>query len=252
MNVTVHRGDCLWSIARAHGVSLKALIAANPQIENPRLIQVGQQVHLPGARDEFEPPVKPPSRPPSKPAAGSDQARAVADPKSIFKTQYRSPYNPTGPLRSANCGPTSLAMAIKAFGLEPSGLTPEQSIDRARKLMTGNTDDHDPTNDRERERGARAAGLQARHLSSMTHLDAELAAGHMVTVTGDPGAAYQKVFAHYAQFKGLHSILVVGKASDGRYVVADPVSHSGPRLMTKQQLQSFWADGGGSGTAVWR
>jgi len=45
---TVRRGDTLWDIARAHGVSLPALIAANPQIANPDLILPGQQIHLPG------------------------------------------------------------------------------------------------------------------------------------------------------------------------------------------------------------
>jgi spore coat assembly protein SafA len=45
---TVKRGDTLWDIARSHGVSLQALIAANPQIANPNLIMPGQQIHLPG------------------------------------------------------------------------------------------------------------------------------------------------------------------------------------------------------------
>ena len=47
---TVRRGDTLWAVARQTGVSLRALIAANPQIENPNLIIPGQTVHLPGAR----------------------------------------------------------------------------------------------------------------------------------------------------------------------------------------------------------
>ena len=47
-NYTVKRGDTLWDIARTHGVSLQALIAANPQIANPNLILPGQHIHLPG------------------------------------------------------------------------------------------------------------------------------------------------------------------------------------------------------------
>lgn len=44
---TVRRGDTLWGIARQQGVTLSALIAANPQIKNPNLIYPGEEVILP-------------------------------------------------------------------------------------------------------------------------------------------------------------------------------------------------------------
>jgi prophage DNA circulation protein len=44
---TVRKGDTLWGIARACGVELTALIAANPAIKNPNLIYPGQAVILP-------------------------------------------------------------------------------------------------------------------------------------------------------------------------------------------------------------
>ena len=44
---TVHRGDTLWGIANARGVTLAALLKANPQIRNPNLIAVGERVILP-------------------------------------------------------------------------------------------------------------------------------------------------------------------------------------------------------------
>lgn len=44
---TVVRGDTLWGIARRCGVTLAALLAANPQIRNPNYITVGQVVKLP-------------------------------------------------------------------------------------------------------------------------------------------------------------------------------------------------------------
>jgi len=47
-NHTVRSGDTLSAIAQQNGVSLSALIAANPQIRNPNLIYPGQAVHIPG------------------------------------------------------------------------------------------------------------------------------------------------------------------------------------------------------------
>ena len=46
---TVRSGDTLSGIAQRNGVSLQALIAANPQIANPNLIHPGQTVHVPGS-----------------------------------------------------------------------------------------------------------------------------------------------------------------------------------------------------------
>lgn len=43
----VRKGDTLWGIAKKCGVSLTALISANPQIRNPNLIYPGDEVKLP-------------------------------------------------------------------------------------------------------------------------------------------------------------------------------------------------------------
>jgi len=48
-NYTVKSGDSLSAIAAAHGVSLQALEAANPQITNPNLIYPGQNINIPGS-----------------------------------------------------------------------------------------------------------------------------------------------------------------------------------------------------------
>ncbi|WNL46593.1 LysM peptidoglycan-binding domain-containing protein [Dyella sp. BiH032] len=45
---TVRSGDTMSGIAARHGVSLSALLAANPQIANPNRIYPGQVIHLPG------------------------------------------------------------------------------------------------------------------------------------------------------------------------------------------------------------
>lgn len=48
-SVRVERGDTLSAIAARHGVTLDALLAANPQIANPDRIDIGQRVQLPVA-----------------------------------------------------------------------------------------------------------------------------------------------------------------------------------------------------------
>lgn len=50
---TVRSGDNLSKIAAAHGVTLAALIAANPQIKNPNLIHVGDVVTIPGGAEKI-------------------------------------------------------------------------------------------------------------------------------------------------------------------------------------------------------
>ena len=42
----VVKGDTLWAIAKTYGISLSELIALNPQIKNPNLIWVGDEVRV--------------------------------------------------------------------------------------------------------------------------------------------------------------------------------------------------------------
>ena len=42
----VVKGDSLWALAGRYGVSLAELVALNPQIKNPNLIQVGEEVRV--------------------------------------------------------------------------------------------------------------------------------------------------------------------------------------------------------------
>lgn len=44
---TVAGGDTLWGVARKYGVSLEALLKANPAIKNPNLIHPGDKVVIP-------------------------------------------------------------------------------------------------------------------------------------------------------------------------------------------------------------
>lgn len=53
---TVQPGDSMFLIAQRFGVSLNALIAANPQIQNPNLIFPGQVICVPSAQSTICPP----------------------------------------------------------------------------------------------------------------------------------------------------------------------------------------------------
>jgi len=44
---TVRSGDTIWKIAQAHRVGLRELLLANPQINNPDRISVGQKINIP-------------------------------------------------------------------------------------------------------------------------------------------------------------------------------------------------------------
>ncbi len=54
--VIVKEGDTLFKIAKREGVTLEALIAANPQIKNPDLIFPGQKVFIPSKDKKPRPP----------------------------------------------------------------------------------------------------------------------------------------------------------------------------------------------------
>lgn len=42
----VAQGDTLWSISKRYGITLDELLKKNPQIKNPNLIRVGQEVRI--------------------------------------------------------------------------------------------------------------------------------------------------------------------------------------------------------------
>ena len=48
---TIKKGDTLLKVAKAHGITIEALMAANPAIKNPNKISEGQQITIPGPSD---------------------------------------------------------------------------------------------------------------------------------------------------------------------------------------------------------
>ena len=91
---TVRSGDTLSGIAASNGVSLSALIAANPQIRDPDLIHPGQQVRIPGGSGG-QPPA-PPSDDgnPSPPPSGDVPTYA---PYTVYSTGERPAFAVTDP-----------------------------------------------------------------------------------------------------------------------------------------------------------
>lgn len=78
---TVQSGDTLSGIAARSGVSLSAIEATNPQIHNPNLIYVSQQVNVPGGRSGVTPiPGPSVSAATSAPAASDEGSTAASQP----------------------------------------------------------------------------------------------------------------------------------------------------------------------------
>lgn len=263
MSYRIHSGDTLGRIARRYGVSVADLLGANPRIQNRNHIVAGGRLEIPGQRDEFIPAPgaasspTPTALPPASARASDWQARALRHPDDFFKSQFRThKWNPDGPGRSTNCGPASLAMAVKAFGLEKPGLSAEQSIDVAREAMGKNSDHGPGVTSGQVRRAAQELGLQIEtmHRPQPSTLDAQLDQGRMVVLSGHPGrgpepTAYERALRY--DYNGGHFILVMGRKPNGSYVVADPLSRRGTVELTPAQMQDFLSRSN-KGTAVWR
>ncbi len=217
-----------------------------------------------------------------RPPPGDGTApRTVADANRSFITQYQNDtYNRESTNSwSNNCGPTSLAMVLKVNGKLPAGLTNEQQIDYARGLMypeltkssgkdvklpNGTTvrvldADKMLTNITAATTGAQGAGLTgATHQTGWADFDAALNGGKSVVVEGNISGKWHTVFGgHQADAPGTyqgggngHFIAVLGKTSDGKYLVADPMYTGGTVAMSRDELAVFFASQGGSPSFV--
>ncbi|MTI79608.1 MAG: SafA/ExsA family spore coat assembly protein [Firmicutes bacterium] len=52
MQYTVKPGDTMYKIAKRYGISLDALVQANPQIEDPSYIMPGMVINIPGVKED--------------------------------------------------------------------------------------------------------------------------------------------------------------------------------------------------------
>jgi Calx-beta domain. len=176
----------------------------------------------------------------------------------FFKVQYQNnPYNLSGPLASNNCGPASLAMIRQMFGLEQANISDETSIDHSRYLMFGNYNgikegvrvldndrgDNSWTTQDHVINGIRNSGGTPEQLTGWDNLDRSLDAGKPVVNYGTLTDAWREQFpSRVGSGSGGHWNAILGKTSDGKYIVADPMHEGGTVAMTKTQLSVFNAN----------
>ena len=161
----------------------------------------------------------------------------------FFKLQFKhSVYNPEGPPSSNNCGPASLAMILAALGKQPSGLNIQQSIDRVNGFMKRASTSTSTWE--ELQRGVTKAGGTPINISSWAELDQRLAKGQPVILNGRYNTAWRSQFAGYPGSTGNgdvpHLNAALGKTSDGKYIIGDPMHRGGAVAMTKSQLSTFF------------
>ena len=139
---TVQRGDTLWDIARAHGVSLDALLQANPQIANPDLIYPDQSIRLPssvGGPDGAN--GAQPGGAVATPGAGGDRlVQGSSGPEVLELQQMLKALGYYHAHTGGNFGPQTDA-AVRAFqrdhGLVADGWAGPQTLDALRQASAG-------------------------------------------------------------------------------------------------------------------
>jgi hypothetical protein len=200
-------------------------------------------------------------------------ARRAAVRDAFFMHQIkRSKWNKDGPSSSANCAPTSLAMAAKIFDVATRGRTIERGIHEARDSYNASTNESIGTNRAQIRQGAKTLGFTVHELATnlpsasdeMNRLDKQLGWNRVVVLEGQAygsqGAAYRSrmtaafhdggVTNRTYYYQGRHSILVVARLDNGKYVVGDPISEVGMVTMSRTQLKSFIKYWGGTGNAL--
>jgi hypothetical protein len=183
--------------------------------------------------------------------------RPPSDPNAYFVTQFYHPrWNPQGPEGSTNCGPASLTMALKAFGLTPPGVSDPRNvegfIDKTRWAMMGTENDLQLSSDDDVLRGALASGAQAQKVYGLANVERAIAEGKLVVLAGNP-AAYGHRFREdqLTSFNGGHFITVTHMVGD-RVWINDPLSKAGSLEITRDELRRYMAhENWNVGVAVW-
>lgn len=168
------------------------------------------------------------------------------DPNRYFISQmFDSRWNPGAPTWTQNCGPTSLAMVLKAYNLLPPLLTsfadPQAVIRKTRRAMMGTEDDFQLSSLEDLERGASACGLFSERTYGLEGVREALDQGRLVILAGNP-IAYNQRFAagEYSGFDGGHFVLVT-RLTSTQALLNDPLSRTGNISVTLSDLQRYMA-----------
>ena len=100
---TVVKGDTMSGIAQRHGVTLAALIAANPQIKDPNIIIAGQSINIPGKTEAA--------------AAPADTKPKVGDRVKITGSYASSAFAQTAPHRAMVGGTAVITRVVTGSGV---------------------------------------------------------------------------------------------------------------------------------------
>ncbi|MBO9541113.1 LysM peptidoglycan-binding domain-containing protein [bacterium] len=190
---TVSGSDSLWSIAQRYlgdGNRWGEIYQLNKDVigPNPNVIQGGMTLKLPSG-------------------AAAKPAPAAVAPSSGRNTNRGAIYiqQPNG----WSCAPTSLTMAMAAFGVRPAN---QNTVQEAIRLTGANANVGLPGNASLVASAARKVGLQAQFVgdSSAGSVRAALNRGHGVVLNGSISG------------QGGHFVYIAGIQNDGRFIVCDP------------------------------
>lgn len=158
-----------------------------------------------------------------------------------FITQYyHKRYNPQQKRgNNANCGPTSLAMALRAFGKAPGSLSSAEAsyelIRTVRKAMTGRIDEQNWTYPIQVRDGARKLGLNSEIVFTVDRIRQAMATpGRLCVVNVNPTPAYADKLAF--PYNGGHFALVTRIEGD-RVHLSDPLAQR-PIVISLKQLET--------------
>lgn len=185
-------------------------------------------------------------------------ATATRTPSSVHISQFRNRYNPNGPAMAPNCGPASVAMALRLIGLDVPGFQGQKDqrvLDTARIIGTGKNDTSVGTTDSELEKVVNAAGGRWTESTNLDQMLGWAKSGVPVILAGNPSQAWNKRFPanQVYPYNGGHWVTVSGYNSQtGNYVVNDPLSAVGPIEVSQAELQQYFSKDGGLGIAVYR